>query len=264
MPAKIGSRTPGGEPEVYRPAQLIGHPARAAMLTALLDGRALPMTVLARTAGIAPSTASEHLGRLLDGGLLTVTQQGRHRYYAIATCDVGAALEALARISPVAPVRSLRASTHSTQLRFARSCFDHLAGRMGTAVMTNLIERELLVGGDGCHRPETAVHDRLSARGRDLQYSLTSSGERWANTFGILAPTTRRSLVCYCVDWTEQRHHLAGGLGAGLLDRLVELGWLKRSSTVRRAITVTELGEDAVSGEFGIDVDALRAADRAA
>lgn len=264
MPAKITSRTRGGEPDIARPAELMGHPARAAMLVALLDGRALPMTTLAHEAGIAASTASAHLARLQTGGLVQVRQQGRHRYFAITNGDVAAAVEALARLSPIAPVTSLRAGTRSAQLRFARSCFDHLAGRLGTAVMGALLKKELVIGGDGMHNPDAARLDRLSSRGKDIEYALSDAGERWFVEVGALPAAaerhTRRTLVCYCVDWTEQRHHLSGLAGSALLDWLLRQSWLRRSTSVDRAIRVTPAGQRALAAEFGVDAQLLAAA----
>ncbi|NNG37120.1 ArsR/SmtB family transcription factor [Nakamurella aerolata] len=264
MPAKIPSRVDGGEPDIAKPAELIGHPARAAMLMALLDGRSLPMTRLAHEAGVAASTASAHLARLQNGGLVQVRQQGRHRYFAISNRDVAAAVEALARLSPIAPVTSLRAGTRSGQLRFARSCFDHLAGRLGTAVMGSLIDRGYIVGGNGLHDPGTAKRDRFSARGKDIEYALSDAGERWFTETGAL-PTDkeragRRAMVCYCVDWTEQRHHLAGIAGDALLTWMLQQGWLRRSTSVKRAIRVTPAGHDALISELGVDTGQLGAA----
>jgi DNA-binding transcriptional ArsR family regulator len=125
----------GGDADFAGPAELIGHPTRSAMLLALLDGRALPMSMLAGEAGVAASTASEHLTRLVRGGLLRVRQQGRHRYYELASTDVALALEALARLAPPRPVRSLRAGTRAEALRRARTCYDHVAGHLGVALM---------------------------------------------------------------------------------------------------------------------------------
>ena len=155
----------GGEADLSLPAGLIGHPARTAILLALLDGRALPMSVLAAEAGVAGSTASAHLGRLTSAGLLRVVPQGRYRYYRIASAEVAEALEALARIAPPAPVSSLRAAGRAAELRFARTCYDHIAGLLGVALMRSLIDRGALAGGDGRHqleigRPGPAVRAR--------------------------------------------------------------------------------------------------------
>ncbi|MFD1048546.1 ArsR/SmtB family transcription factor, partial [Kibdelosporangium lantanae] len=160
----------GGEPDFATPAGLIGHPARSAMLLALLDGRALPMSTLATEAGIAISTASAHLTQLTEGGLLTTRRQGRHRYYALASPQVVTALEELAKLAAPRPVRSLRESSRAYALRLARTCYDHIAGRLGVDLMRSLLSQGALTGGDGLHHPSEARQDRLSAPGRDVDY----------------------------------------------------------------------------------------------
>ncbi|GHF41688.1 DNA-binding transcriptional ArsR family regulator [Amycolatopsis bartoniae] len=253
----------GGDIDFSVPAELIGHPARSAMLVALLDRHALPMSMLASEAGVSPSTASAHLTKLVEGGLLHVRQQGRHRYYALASRDVADALEALARVSPMRPVRSLRADTRARAMRLARSCYDHLAGHLGVAVMRSLLERGAVRGGDGLHRPERARHDRLSAPGKDIDYELTDSGHALFDELGVRLLTAidsrkRRRLVAYCVDWTEQRHHLGGTAGAALLSRFEELEWLRRKTKgAPRALTITDAGKRGFAEHFDIDTDTL-------
>lgn len=233
----------GGEPDIAASAQLIGDPTRARMLMALLDGRALPMSMLAGEAGVAASTASGHLGKLVDAELLRVRKEGRHRYYALASADVAQALEALARLSPQLPIRSLRAGTRANALRAARTCYDHLAGHLGTALMESFVDSGAVVGGDGRHHEESARQDHLAAQGKDLDYRITEDGWRRLGELGVVIERTPRRLVRYCVDWTEQRHHLAGALGAALLTRFVELGWVRQGrGRNRRVVTVTELG----------------------
>src|SRR3954452_7582853 len=168
-----------GDPDIAVPAALLGDQGRARIVLALADGRALPASVLASEAGIAASTASEHLAKLLDAGLLAVEQHGRHRYYRIEDARVLHAVEALAQLAPTPPVRSLKEGTRAEALRSARLCYDHLAGRLGVAIMSSLIERRLLAGGDGRHHPETARADRLSAPGHDVDYRLTRRGRRF-------------------------------------------------------------------------------------
>lgn len=252
--------TAGGDGDFTTPAELIGHPARSAMLRALADGRALPMTMLAAEAGVAASTASAHLARLVDGGLLTSRAQGRHRYYALASPRVAHALEALAALAPPRPVRSLRAGTRAQALRRARTCYDHLAGRLGVALMTALLDRGALVGGDGHHDPATTARDRLSAPGADRHYELTDDGRALLDELAVRIPSTRRRTVGYCVDWTEQRHHLGGAVGAALLTRFDDLGWLCRPGRHPRAVGITDAGRSAFAGVFGIDTDMLAVA----
>ena len=247
----------GGEADLSLPAGLIGHPARTAMLLALLDGRALPMSVLAAEAGVAGSTASAHLGRLTSAGLLRVVPQGRYRYYRIASAEVAEALEALARIAPPAPVSSLRAAGRAAELRYARTCYDHIAGLLGVALMRTLIDRGALVGGDGRHQLGSAGQDRLSGPGRDRDYRLTEPGRQLLAELASSRPGNR-PLIRYCIDWTEQQHHLAGALGAGLLSRFETLGWLERGERrVRRALRVTDRGARELADRLGLDVSQL-------
>src|SRR3954447_9768332 len=160
--AMARSQNTQGDADLAALGAVLAEPPRARILLALGDGRALPASVLAAEAGVAPSTASAHLGRLLDAGLLTVRPQGRHRYYALAGPQVGELIEALARLAPAAPVRSLREGTRAHVLRRARTCYDHLAGRLGVALFGALIEQRLVRGGSGRHDPEQAREDRLS------------------------------------------------------------------------------------------------------
>ena len=245
-----------GDADIARVGALVADPARARVLLALGDGRALPATVLAAEAGVAASTASAHLGKLVNGGLLAVEQHGRHRYFRIAGPEVSELIEALARLSPAAPVRSLRQGTKAQAVRFARTCYDHLAGLLGTELMAAMLERGLLSGGDGVFEPGDAQEDRLSSPGFDLDYRLTARGVQELREFGIdfdaLPP--RRALIRYCVDWSEQRHHLAGSLGAALATRMFELGWLSRARN-SRAVHISEAGREGLSASFGVQLD---------
>jgi len=158
----------------------------------------------------------------------------------------------MARLAPAAPVRSLREGTRAQAVRSARTCYDHLAGQLGTAVMAALIRCGVICGGDGTFNPAAAARDRLSAAGWDCDYRLTPAGQAWMDDFGVkIASGSGRPLIRYCVDWSEQRHHLAGGLGAGLMARLLELGWVRRSPT-SRAVHVTSDGRAGLASSFSI------------
>ncbi len=244
-----------GDADIAKVGTLLADPTRARILMALGDGRALPATVLAGEAGVASSTASAHLGKLLDGGLLRVEQHGRHRYFRLSGPAVGELLETIARVSPPAPVRSLRQGTKAQAVRFARTCYDHLAGVLGTELMASMLDQELLVGGDGVFDPSRAHEDRLAAPGFDLDYHLTPLGVDRLVEFGIDfdALPRRRPLIRYCVDWSEQRHHLAGALGAALADRMLELGWVRRARQ-SRAVHVSEEGQRGLSDVFGVSL----------
>lgn len=204
-------------------AVLVGDPARAAMLDALATGVALPAGELARRAGIRPATATAHLRRLVEGGLVKVRAQGRHRYHELAGPQVAAALEALAQIAPPAPVRSLREHSAALKLAEARTCYDHLAGRRGVELRDHLLA-------SGAVRQ---VNDRdhvLTSRGRALLLALNIDA-------GCLE-ASRRILARSCIDWTQRRPHLAGALPAALTARFLELGWLSRGQG--RGLRITQ------------------------
>jgi DNA-binding transcriptional ArsR family regulator len=243
-----------GDADIAKVGSLFADPARARILMALGDRRALPASVLSHEAGVAPSTASGHLSKLLDGGLLKVEPHGRHRYFRLAGPEVGELLEALARLSPAAPVRSLRQGTKANAVRFARTCYDHLAGMLGTGLMQALIDEGLLAGGDGTFDPKRARDDRLASPGFDLDYRLTERGVQELEAFGIELESLRsrrRPLIRYCVDWSEQRHHLAGALGAALAERMLALGWIRRARR-GRAVHVTDEGYRGLRETFGL------------
>jgi DNA-binding transcriptional ArsR family regulator len=244
-----------GDADIASIAALVADPGRAKILLALGDGRALPASVLADEAGVAASTASAHLGKLVTGGLLRVERHGRHRYFRIAGPQVGELIEALARVAPPAPVRSLKQGSKAQAVRFARTCYDHLAGILGTHLMEAMLDHNLLTGGDGVFDPDTARDDRLASPGFDLDYRLTPSGVRELKAFGIDFDSlpTRRPLIRYCVDWSEQRHHLAGSLGAALTTRMIDLGWVRKADR-SRAVHVSDEGFDGLREQFGLEL----------
>ncbi|MEU5614638.1 ArsR/SmtB family transcription factor [Streptomyces sparsogenes] len=244
---------PARDADIARAAAAIADPSRARVLRALAEGRALPASVLAAEAGVSASTVSGHLALLLESGVVRVEPHGRHRYYRLAGPAVAEALEALARISPPLPVTSLREAGHAHALRRARTCYDHVAGRLGVTLMAALLERGCLEGGDGRFDPGTAKRDRLSAPGHDVTYRLTEAGREELAAFGVDADRLRgrRPLIRYCVDWTEQRHHLAGALGAALTDRLFERDWIRRG-TRRRVVLLTDAGRTGLERAFGV------------
>ena len=225
---------------------VLSDPGRCRMLLALDDGRALPASRLADEAGVGAATASSHLRRLLDAGMLTVEPHGRHRYYRLAGPDVGRLIETLQPFAPRRPVRSLRQGTRAARLRAARTCYDHLAGRLGVEMMTALLDRRYLTGGDGRRGPG----DPPQGAGQDADYALTSTGRAFLDELGVVIAPARRT-VGYCIDWTEQRHHLGGALGRGILDRLLELDWVRRAPE-HRALEVTAAGQDGLASRFGI------------
>ncbi|GII65493.1 transcriptional regulator [Sphaerisporangium krabiense] len=220
------------EADIASVAALIAEPSRAAVLTALLDGRALAAGELARLAGVSPATASAHLARLLDGGLLSVAGQGRHRYYRLAGPEVAEILEVLARVSPRLPVRSLRQSRRARLLGEARTCYDHLAGRAGVGLLAAMLAAGHLTGADA-FEVTPAGEEALAGLGADL----------------TAARRSRRRFAAACLDWTERRPHLAGALGAEITRALLERDWYRREPA-GRALRLTELGEKGLAAMF--------------
>jgi hypothetical protein len=168
--------------------------------------------------------------------------------------DVGPAREARAPNAPPAPGRSLREGTRAQAVRAARTCYDHLAGRLGVALMSGMVEHGILTGGDGHHARERARADRPSAIGRDLDYRLTDGGARRLRDLGIDvdgALAGPRAPIRYCVDWSEQDHHLAGALGAALAARLFELEWVARLPRTR-AVRLTDAGRAGLAEQLGV------------
>lgn len=213
-------------PNVAATAHLIADPARAAMLMALVDGRARPAGELAYSAGVTPQTASAHLAKLLDGRFLVVETEGRHRYYRLAGPHIAEALEHLAAIGRDTPIRRRPLSPQARQLQFARCCYDHLAGRLGVAVTRTLQDRGLILAA------------------AEKQFEISAAGHEWFAGLGLdvaaLRPT-RRGLARQCLDWTEREHHLAGPLGVEFLATLCRNGWLRRMAS-SRAVEVTPRG----------------------
>jgi DNA-binding transcriptional ArsR family regulator len=231
------------EANVAIPAALIADPARAAILMALMDGRAQPAGSLAYAANLSPQAASNHLVKLLDGGMVVVETEGRHRYYRLARPEVAAALEALQGLAP--PVRALDEprSPEARRLRAARSCYDHLAGRLGVAIAAAMEAQGLV----------SVTANEPAGK----FYGLTDAGRQWFADLGIdmaAIRAVRRPPARRCLDWTERRHHLAGPLGAALMARMVELGWVARSPGTR-AVTVTRAGAEGLRLRLGIDWD---------
>jgi len=241
-----------GDADIAAVAALFADPARCAVMLALDDGRALPASVLAEEAGVTRSTASSHLTKLTDAGLLTIETHGRHRYYRLAGPQVGELIERLGSVAPMRPVRSLREGTKAARLRSARTCYDHFAGRLGVELMTSLLQQKVLTGGDGRYDPIRDTGDALSGPGHDVHYELTVPGRIFLAHLAIEIPSGTRPLIRYCVDWTEQRHHLSGALGRAILDRFVDTDWVKRMPR-GRAVKVTPEGRTALADWFGVD-----------
>ncbi len=204
-------------PNIAHIAALIGDPARANMLSALIDGRALTASELAAEAGVTKQTASSHLARLSEGGLLEFESQGRHRYFRLAGEDVSQALECLMALSDSRGSGRTRTGPRDPALRRARACYNHLAGELGVHVYNRLIKRRYLKFGDD-------------------GVALTPSGQRAFVDFGIdiaQLASLRRPMCRPCLDWSERRHHLAGSIGVAMLERITSLNWARREKGSR-------------------------------
>lgn len=232
-----------GDADLSAVGSLLADPGRCRVLLALADGRSLPASVLANEAGVSPATASTHLRKLVDGELLTVTARGRYRYFRLAGPHVGELIEVLARFAPPQPIRSLREGTRAHAIRYARRCYDHLAGRVGVAVTAALLERSVLTGSGG------AVDLGGAGGGAGVGYTLTGHGRVTLERLGVIPPES--AVVVCCIDWTEQRHHVGGPLGRSLLDRFLQLGWFDVSRR-SRALRLTEQGARGLWAELGV------------
>jgi len=202
-----------------------------------MGGQSLTATELAYCANVSRSTASGHLSKLVSARLLTVTRKRRFSYYRIASPRVATMLESIKVVAAIeVPPRHQPRSAHDDALRFARSCYDHLAGQVGVAVTDALVAMGHIV---------------LTDEGGEV----TSSGERFLSAFGVdLRPRTRRIFCQPCLDWSERRYHIKGLVGARILDRLLELGWLKRVSG-GRALRLTSSGRTGLSEIFDIEIN---------
>lgn len=221
-------------PDIARVAAMVGDPARANMLTALLDGVALTASELTLEAGVTKQTASSHLSKLVDAGLVAVEAQGRHRYYRLADADVAGLLETLMGVAARARALRTRPGPKEPALRRARLCYDHLAGDLGVALFDSFIRNKWVLPG-----PEKT-------------FALTRLGRVKASTFGVEIEELEkgaRPLCRACLDWSVRRNHLAGALGAAILDQVFERGWAaqRRGS---RVLEFTRMGEAGLKRVF--------------
>lgn len=216
-------------------------PARSTFLNLLMDGTRHPAGELARAAAVSASTASGHLAVLVDAGLVTCETRGRHRYYALAGGEVADALESLGMVADATPVSGYRRSRRAEYLAAARFCYDHLAGRLGTALSDAWVRSGWLAG-----RDELALTDAGAVGLREVGVDVDG------------AVSARRATTRSCLDWTERRPHLAGALGSAVGARFLEAGWVTRHRS-GRGLDVTAAGHDLVREAWGIDLaDAAR------
>ncbi|MDR5761388.1 helix-turn-helix transcriptional regulator [Caballeronia sp. LZ035] len=218
-------------------AHLIAEPVRAIILITLTDNCARSASGLAEVAGVTAQTASSHLTKLLDGGLLKVESKGRHRYYRLAGPHIARVLESLASVGPVTRAWRTTPNRSARELRFARCCYDHLAGQIGVAITQRMIERGCLLEND------------------EYAYALTPRGQSWLRTLGIDPGESFADQAGHahrCLDWTERQYHVAGALGAQLMDAFCSKGWMKRGRE-SRVVTVTDAGWEGLREHLGID-----------
>jgi len=226
-------------PDIAVVASLVGDPARANMLTALMTGRALTASELAQQAGITPQTASSHLAKLEAGGLIEPEKQGRHRYYRLTGPDVAHVLEGLAGLAERAGHTRVRTGPKEPALRRARICYDHLAGDLGVQMLDSMRRQKLV------RQSKQAIE--LTGQGRRF---MAESLQIDANTL----QHPRRPLCKACLDWSERRHHLAGTLGAAMMSRFTELNWAARDATPgSRVVNFTRTGEKRFAALFGAE-----------
>jgi DNA-binding transcriptional ArsR family regulator len=225
-------------PNISHIASLVGDPARANMLTALMSGKALTATELAHEAGVMPQTASTHLAKLEAGGLIVTEKQGRHRYFQLSGADVADVLEGLMGLAARSGHLRTRTGPRDPALRRARVCYDHLAGELGVGLYDGMHRRGYLDGAEG-------------------NVLVTTKGARALDAFGIdVAELTllRRPVCKNCLDWSARRPHLAGSLGAALLDRFYALKWARREKD-SRVVTFTPPGERELRDRFAIRLE---------
>jgi DNA-binding transcriptional ArsR family regulator len=218
-------------PIIAEIATLVGDPARATMVSALLDGRALTASELARAARITPQTASSHLGKLTNGGLLSVDRHGRHRYFRLASATVAEMIEGIVAVALEKRPKFRPLSGQARAVSAARICYDHLAGRLSVDLTDALVVREYIV-----------LDDKTA--------EITTAGAGFFAEFGIALP--KRRLTRLCLDWTERRPHIAGALGTAITKRFFDLGWIERMKR-SQAVIITPLGRRGFLETFGID-----------
>ncbi|MGV3487733.1 MAG: ArsR/SmtB family transcription factor [Tuberibacillus sp.] len=224
----------GSRPEFSYVAKLMADSSRAAMLEALLGIDGLPASELARKANVSLQTASGHLAKLVEGNLVRVEKYGRHRYFRIASADVAHAIESLTVIAPSPRINSLKDSSRAEKVRHARTCYDHLAGKLGVLLTEAFLQKGYLIDDE-------------------VDFLVTEMGEKYFHDFGIdldALRNKRRYFARKCLDWSERRYHLAGSLGNAILVRLLNLGWIEKLPD--RALKVTKAGSVGLYESLGI------------
>lgn len=225
------------EDQFIKTATLIGDATRASILWNLLDGRAFTATELAIAVETSAQNISMHLGKLLDASLISVEKQGRHKYYKFSNKEVAYAVEAMANLVPKPEAPTKKKSEEYSPVKYCRTCYDHLAGKIGVALADSLLEQKIVIENDGV-------------------FKISSKGEKWFSDFGINikeAQKQKRIFLKPCLDWSERRHHIAGSMGALLLNKMITEDWLRRNKN-SRAVTITGKGKKELLKYFNIIV----------
>lgn len=225
------------EDQFIKTAALIGDATRAAIMWTLLDGRAFTATELSIAANTSPQNISMHLGKLLDADLLCVEKQGRHKYYRFSSKEVAYVVEAMANLIPKSVVSSKKKTEEYPPIKYCRTCYDHLAGKIGVALADSLLEQKIIIE-------------------ENNTFEISSEGEKWFSDFGINIEEARKQKRIFlkpCLDWSERRNHIAGSVGTLLLNKMLEQDWIRRTAH-SRAVIITGKGEKELLKYFKIVV----------
>lgn len=225
------------EDQFIKTATLIGDPTRAAIMWILLDGRAFTATELSIAVNTSPQNISMHLAKLLDANLLSVEKQGRHKYYRFSSKEVAYVVEAMANLIPKPEIQSKKETEKYPPIKYCRSCYDHLAGKIGVAVTDSLLSQKIIIESQN-------------------DFEISPQGEKWFSDFGINteeAQKQKRIFLKPCLDWSERRNHIAGSIGSLLLNKMINEDWLRRTKD-SRAIIITGKGEKELLKYFNVVV----------
>jgi len=225
------------EDQFIKTATLIGDATRASILWNLLDGRAFTATELAIAIETSAQNISMHLGKLLDADLISVEKQGRHKYYRFSNKEVAYAVEAMANLIPKPEISAKKKTENYPPIKYCRTCYDHLAGKIGVALADSLLEQKIIIE-------------------KNNTFEISPEGEKWFSDFGINigdAKKQKRIFLKPCLDWSERRYHIAGSVGTLLLNKMLEQDWIRRTAN-SRVIIITGKGEKEMLKSFKIIV----------
>jgi DNA-binding transcriptional ArsR family regulator len=225
------------EDQFIKAAGLIGDATRAAIMWTLLDGRAFTATELSIAVNTSPQNMSMHLAKLLEANLLCVEKQGRHKYYRFSNKEVAYVVEAMANLIPMSETSSKKKEENHSPIKYCRTCYDHLAGKIGVALADSLLEQKVIIE-------------------KNNTFEISTEGEKWFSDFGINieeAQKQKRIFLKPCLDWSERRNHIAGSIGTMLLNKMLEQDWIRKAKD-SRAIIITGKGEKEMLKHFNVVV----------